>query len=395
MFAGLPTPPLDPIVGLAKLFESDPADAKIDLGIGVYKNERGEIPILRSVKQAESWLVANQRSKSYLSSIGNPEFNRLIGELLLEAHSDVLRRSQTIQTPGGTGALRVAADLLHKLRPHMRVFIPSPTWANHHGLFAAAGHEVVPYPYYDAARGELKFDAMLAALAAMKADDVLLLHGCCHNPTGADLDTTQWQAISELLARTGAVPLIDLAYQGFAVGLREDSAPLGLLASRLPELLVASSYSKNFALYRDRVGALTLIAPRDADAVAARAHAQTVARTNYSMPPDHGAAIVACILSSELLRSEWEEELRGMRERIKSMRTHLVARLEAHSERDFGFLAHQNGMFALLGLSAQAVETLRTRHHVYVTSSGRINVAGLTLDTVGRVADAIAAVHDG
>src|SRR5579862_525192 len=395
MFAELSIPPPDPIVGLAKLFESDPAETKIDLGIGVYKNERGEIPILHSVKQAESWLVANQRSKSYLSSIGNPEFNRLVRELLLGAHSDVLRRSQTIQTPGGTGALRVAADMLHKLRPRMRVFIPSPTWANHQGLFAAAGHEVVPYPYYDAARGEVKFDAMMAALGVMKADDVVLLHGCCHNPTGADLDTTQWQAIAELLAHSGAAPLVDLAYQGFAVGLREDSAALGLLASRLPELLVASSYSKNFALYRERVGALTLIAPRDVDAVAARAHAQIAARTNYSMPPDHGAAIVACILGNQLLRSEWEEELRGMRVRIQSMRAHLVEQLEARSGRDFGFLAHQNGMFALLALSAQAVETLRTRHHVHVTGSGRINVAGLTLDTVGRVADAIAAVFDG
>lgn len=392
MFAELPVPPQDPILGLAELFARDPADTKVDLGIGVYKDERGEVPILRSVKQAESWLVANQKSKSYLSSIGNQDFNRLIGELVLGADSDALRRSRTMQTPGGTGALRIAADLLHKVRPQMRLFIPSPTWANHRPLFAAAGHEVVQYPYYDVTRGELQFEAMLAALAKMTAEDVLLLHGCCHNPTGADPDSMQWQAICELLARTGAVPLVDLAYQGFAVGLREDTSALALLASRLPELLVVSSYSKNFALYRERIGALTLIGAREADAVTARAHALMVARTNYSMPPDHGAAIVACILGSDPLRREWEEELRAMRERIKVMRAQLVAHLDAHGARGLGFLAHQHGMFTLLGLSAQAVETLRLQHHVHITSSGRINVAGLTRDSVGRVAAALAAV---
>jgi aspartate/tyrosine/aromatic aminotransferase len=395
LFAELPTPPQDPILGLAQRFEQDPSDTKVDLGIGVYKDERGEVPILRSVKQAEAWLTAHQRSKSYLSSIGNPNFNRLVGELVLGAGSDALRRSQTIQTPGGTGGLRVAADLLHKLRPRTRIFIPSPTWANHQPLFAAAGHEVVPYAYYDVRRGELQFDAMLAALANMTAEDVLLLHGCCQNPTGADLDSAQWQAIAELLARTGAMPLVDLAYQGFAVGLREDSSAVTLLASRLPELFVASSYSKNFALYRDRVGALTLIGAREVDAVTARAHALIAARTNYSMPPDHGAAVVACILGSDSLRGEWEQELRAMRERIKAMRAQLVAQLEAGGARDLRFLAHQHGMFALLGLSPQAVETLRVRHHVYVTGSGRINVAGLTPDNVGRVAAAIAAVRAG
>ncbi len=395
MFAELPTPPQDPILGLAKLFAQDRADNKVDLGIGVYKDERGEVPILRSVKQAESWLAAHQKSKSYLSSIGNPDFNRLIGELVLGAESDALRRSQTIQTPGGTGALRVAADLLHKLRPHRRIFIPSRTWANHQPLFLAAGLEVVPYPYYDVTRGELQFEAVLAALAEMTREDVLLLHGCCQNPTGADFDSAQWRAIAELLVRTGAVPLVDLAYQGFAVGLREDAAAVALLASRLPELLVASSCSKNFALYRERVGALTVIGAREADAATARAHALIVARTNYSMPPDHGAAIVACILGSDPLRGEWEQELRAMRERIKAMRVQLVANLEAHGARDLQFLAHQRGMFALLGLSAQAVEALRIRHHVYITGSGRINVAGLTPDNVARVAAAIAAVRDG
>ncbi len=394
MFAELPTPPQDPILGLAHVFARDLSAAKVDLGIGVYKDEHGEVSILPSVKQAESWLVAQQRSKSYLSSVGNPDFNRLTGELLLGADSVAFRRSQTMQTPGGTGALRVAADLLRKVRPQTRVFIPTPTWANHAALFSAAGHEVIPYPYYNATRGELQVEAMLAALTAMTARDVLLVHGCCHNPTGADPDAAQWAAIAQQLARTGALPLVDLAYQGFAVSLHDDTSAVALLASALPELLIASSYSKNFALYRERVGALTLLGACAADAVTARAHAITVARTNYSMPPDHGAAVVAHILGSDSLRAQWEEEVRGMRERIQAMRVRLVTHLEGRSSRDFGFLARQHGMFAMLGISAPAVETLRARHHVHPTSSGRINIAGLTPDNIERVAAAIAAVCD-
>lgn len=389
MFAELPTAPEDPILGLAKMFDSDASPAKVDLGIGVYKDERGDVPILDSVKQAEAWLVDHQKSKTYLSSVGNPDFNRLTGELLLGAGSPEFLRSQTMQTPGGTGALRVAADLLHKVRPQTRIFVPSPTWANHQALLAAAGHEVICYPYYDAARAELQMDAMLAALAGMRENDVLLLHGCCHNPTGADPDVQQWEEIAQRLARSGALPLIDLAYQGFAAGVREDASALAMLASRLPELLVASSYSKNFGLYRERVGALTLIGARRADAVTARAHAQKVARTNYSMPPDHGAAVVARILGDDRLRTGWDEEVRSMRQRIRTMRARLAAHLNGRSGRDYGFLTRQRGMFALLGLSAQAVERLRIRHHVHITASGRINLAGLTSDNVEHVASAI------
>jgi aspartate aminotransferase len=392
MFTHLPRAPDDPILGAAKIFERDQSAVKVDLGIGVYKDERSEVPILHSVKQAECWLVDHQQSKSYLSTVGNPEFNRLTGELLFAAGSDALRRSETMQTPGGTGALRVAADLLRKLRPQTRIFVPEPTWANHRPIFSAAGLEVISYPYYDVANAELRFDAMLAVLATMRANDVLLLHGCCHNPTGADPDEAQWEAIVQVLTRTGALPLVDLAYQGFGAGVREDASVLSLLASRLPELLAATSFSKNFSLYRERVGALTLVSAEPADAATARAHAITVARTNYSMPPDHGAAIVARVLGDASLRAEWEDEVRVMRERIKTMRASLVAQLEPRTRHDFGFLSRQHGMFALLDLPSVAVEALRAEHHVHINGSGRINIAGLTSENVERVAASIVAV---
>lgn len=391
MFKGLPVPAADPILGLARLFAMDVPPAKVDLGIGVYKDESGEVPILGTVKQAESFLVAHQASKSYLSSAGNAEFNRLTRDLLFDPDSGTRGRARTIQAPGGTGALRLAADLLRKLRPQCRVFIPDPTWANHRALFTAAGHEVVVYPYYDVARRELRFEHMESVLAKTTADDVVLLHGCCHNPSGADPDSAQWRRIAELLGRTGALPLVDLAYQGFAVGLREDAASINLLASILPEMIVASSYSKNFALYRERVGALTLVAATAAEAEIAQAHAVNVARTNYSMPPDHGAAVVAHILGDETLRSEWQEELRHMRERINTMRELLARHLDNLGSRQFSAISRQHGMFVLLGIAPDAVERLRDRHHVHITTSGRLNVAGLTHDSVERVATAIAA----
>jgi aspartate aminotransferase len=392
VFKGLPVPAEDPILGLARLYAMDVSPAKVDLGIGVYKDERGDVPILATVKQAESFLVEHQGSKSYLSSAGNAEFNRLTCELLFDADSGTRGRARTIQTPGGTGALRVAADLLRKLRPSCRIFIPDPTWANHRALFTAAGHEVVVYPYYDVARRVLRFEEMEAVLAKATADDVVLLHGCCHNPSGADLDHAQWRRIAELLTRTGALPLVDLAYQGFAVGVREDAASINLLATSLPEMIVASSYSKNFALYRERVGALTLVGATASEAQVVQAHAVNIARTNYSMPPDHGAAVVAHILGNEALRTAWEAELRHMRERINTIRGLLARHLEDAGCGQFSTIARQYGMFVLLGLAPDAVERLRNQHHVHITTSGRLNVAGLTHDNVERVAAAIAAV---
>jgi aspartate/tyrosine/aromatic aminotransferase len=392
MFAELAAPPLDPILGLAQLLADDPSPDKVDLGIGIYHDDAGQAPVLDCVKAAERLLVETQPSKRYLSSGGNPDYNLRTRELLFGEGSDGFTRSRTIQAPGGTGALRLAADLLRKLRPTGRVFIPGPTWPNHPGILKASGHEVVVYPYYDLISGKIRFDEMMAALADLKATDTLLLHGCCHNPTGADLDLGQWDAVADLLEKTGAAVLVDLAYLGLGDGLVEDAVGVRLLTERLPELLIASSYSKNFALYRERVGALTLVGSNEQAAVLAHAHALPVARTLWSMPPDHGAAIVARILGDEALRSGWTVELTEMRERINVMRARLAARLAGQSERDYSFIARQRGMFTMLGISPDGVETMRRDHHIHLTSSGRVNVAGLNQRNVDRVADAIAAV---
>ncbi|MFC3052575.1 amino acid aminotransferase [Kordiimonas pumila] len=393
MFTNLSVAPADPILSLAQLFANDKSADKVDLGIGIYKDHTGKAPVLKAVKKAEQWLLETQATKAYISSAGNPDYNLVTRELLFGANKDLLGRSLTVQTPGGTGALRIAADYIRKLQGKTRIFIPDPTWTNHKAIFTVAGYELVPYSYYDVASGELTFDAMMTSLKGMKEGDVLLLHGCCHNPSGADPDLEQWQQIADLLVKTGALPLVDLAYLGFGNGLNEDAEGLRLLASCVPEMVIASSYSKNFALYRERVGALTLVA-RDTDNVTlARAHMMPVARTNYSMPPDHGAAIVAKILGTPDLRREWEVELSTMRNRINTMRSRLVTLLAEHgSKRDYSYLENQRGMFALLGISPEAVEKLRSEHHVHIIGSGRVNIAGLTEDNILHVARAIAAI---
>jgi len=392
MFSDLTAPAPDPLLGLMQTFRDDPSADKVDLGIGIYKDEHGNAPVLATVKQAENWLVETQRSKGYLSSAGNVDYNRLTRELILGQDKGLLARSQAIQTPGGTGALRIAGDFARRLNPGCRVFLPDPTWANHQALLTAAGLEVVRYPYYDIASATLQFDQTLEALRATRPGDLVLFHGCCHNPAGADPNPEQWAAIAEVLAQTGATPFIDLAYLGFGDGLDQDAQGIRILAARLPEMLIASSYSKNFALYRERVGALTLLAKDDVAAARAHGHLLPVVRTNYSMPPDHGAAVVAHILGDATLRAAWEAEVARMRGRINGMRAKLVAALDGRTTRDFGFLGKQRGMFALLGITPADAERLRTEHHVHITSSGRVNVAGLTDGNVGHVANAIAAV---
>lgn len=393
LFADLSPAPADPILGLARQFAADPGPNKVDLGIGVYKDATGRAPVLASVKRAELWLAENQPSKDYLSSAGNPDYNQRMRQLVLGDDAGLLARAVTIQTPGGTGALRVAADFLQKLNPGGgRLFVPDPTWANHIPLFAKAGHEVVAYPYYDSATATLRFDAMMAALEGIGPGDVVLFHGCCHNPIGADPSIEQWGMIADLLAKTGATPLVDLAYLGFGDGIDADAAGVRLLAERLPELIVASSCSKNFALYRDRVGALTLVAETGDAAERALGHLLPVVRTNYSMPPDHGAAVVAHILGDATLRAGWEVELTAMRDRINAMRHALAVRLADRSGGTFDFLTRQRGMFTMLGVTPEAVARLRTEHHVHISGSGRVNVAGLTDANVDHVAAAIAAV---
>ncbi|MCW6529871.1 aspartate/tyrosine/aromatic aminotransferase [Sphingomonas sp. MMSM20] len=392
MFAELPEAPIDPILGMAQAFASDPSPNKVDLGIGIYKDERGEVIVLPTVKAAERALHEGQMTKRYLSSAGNPEYNERTRGLLFREGSDAHSRARTIQTVGGTGALRVAADFIRKFGTGRRIFLPDPTWANHPAIFGVTGFEIVNYPYYDIATGTLRLDAMMSALADLKPGDTVLLHGCCHNPAGADPTAAQWAEIGDLVARSGATALVDLAYLGFAEGLEEDRQGLAILAERLPEMIVASSYSKNFALYRERTGALTLVGANASAAERAMGNLLPVVRTNYSMPPDHGAAIVAHILGDATLRAQWEEELAEMRNRIRDMRHELVRLLAGNNRRDYSFLAGQHGMFAMLGISPDAVKRLREDWHVHITGSSRANIAGLTPENVAHVAEAIAAV---
>ena len=395
LFSALQPIPPDPILGMAQRFAADSSPHKVDLGIGIYRNERGEAPVLASVKAAEQWLLEHQSTKAYLSSAGDPAFNGATAQLLLGASHPALAadRVRTVQTPGGTGALRVAADFIRAHHPGATVWLPEPTWANHPAIFGAAGLQLAHYPYYDSAGAELLFEKTLVALARARAGDVVIVHGCCHNPTGADLTTEQWDTLTQTLARASAVPLVDLAYQGFGAGLDADAYSVRKLSRDLPEVLIASSYSKNFALYRDRVGALTLITAPGSDADLVRAHLLRSIRTNYSMPPDHGAAVVAHILTSASLRSRWEAELSIMSERIRQMRNLLAVRLHGRTARCYDFLATQRGMFTSLELTAEEVARLRTRHSVHISSSGRINLAGLTCSNVAHVADAIVAVE--
>lgn len=394
LFSELDELPPDVILGIAQAFRADPSPLKVDLGIGIYKDDQGQSPVLPSVKAAEKWLLDHQNSKSYLSSAGNSEFNTLIAELLF-GQGFAARyegRIRSIQTPGGSGALRVIADFLRNTSPASKIWLPNPTWATHQPIFAACGLNIQRYPYYDVSNGKLLFDEMCAALQGAKAGDVIVLHGCCHNPSGEDLVPSHWGRIADLLEQTHATPLVDLAYQGFGAGLEEDAYAIRLLAARVPEMLVASSCSKNFSLYRDRVGALTTVAQTRAASATLQEHIAKAVRANYSMPPDHGASIVAHILKHPDLHAQWKDELGVMRNRIASMRNLFARELTEKVGGDYGFIARQKGMFSLLNLSPAQIAHLRERHHVYMISTGRINIAGLTRENVARVAAGIAEI---
>lgn len=395
LFSELDQLPPDVILGIAQAFRADSSPLKVDLGIGIYKDDLGHSPVLPSVKVAETWLLAHQNSKSYLSSAGNSEFNSAIAELLFGSGFEARYegRIRSIQTPGGSGALRVIADFLRSSSPASKIWLPNPSWATHQPIFSACGLTIQRYPYYDASGGKLLFDEMCAALQGAKDNDVIVLHGCCHNPTGEDLDRSHWGRVADLLEQTGATPLVDLAYQGFGDGLEEDAHAIRFLAGRVPEMFVASSCSKNFSLYRDRVGALTTIAQNRAASVTLQEHIAKAVRANYSMPPDHGASIVAHILNDTDLRVQWQEELETMRGRIASMRRLFAQELTRCMGGDFGSMARQKGMFSLLDLSAARIARLRETHHIYMISTGRINVAGLTRENIARVAAGIAEIQ--
>jgi len=395
MFEKITAAPADPILGLSDLFRADDRQDKINLGIGVYKDETGKTPVLTSVKKAEQYLLENEKTKTYLSIDGLPDFARCTQELLFGKDSAIIadKRARTAQTPGGTGGLRIAAEFIATQTSAKRVWVSNPSWPNHKGVFNASGLEVVEYNYYDAANHSLDFDGMLKSLTEAQAGDVVLFHGCCHNPTGIDPTEAQWSQLAELSVANGWLPLFDFAYQGFAKGLEEDAQGLRIFVAKHTELLVASSYSKNFGLYNERVGACTLVAADAETADRAFSQVKSVIRANYSNPPSHGAAVVATILGDEALRAIWEQELSDMRQRIHRMRQLFVSTLkEKGAQQDFSFIINQNGMFSFSGLTKDQVLRLRDEFGVYAVNSGRINVAGITLDNMSPLCEAIVAV---
>lgn len=392
MFESLQPVAPDAILGLIGEHKRDPRPEKIDLGVGVYRTAEGETPVLRAVKKAEHHLVGTQTSKAYIGTAGDPEFNAAMQQLAFADSVDADRLA-TIQTPGGSGSLRVAAGLILLAKPGAVVWVSDPTWANHSPLLGGAGVNLQVYPYYDAKAHSLRIDAMLESLRGANRGDIVLLHACCHNPSGLDPSDKQWRAIAEVLQEKDLVPFIDSAYQGFARSLDDDAYGIRYLASRVPEMIVSTSCSKNFGLYRDRVGTLTVLA-RDADTCATtNSQVNAFVRTLYSVPPDHGAAVVRIILNDADLRAQWVSELDEMRARINGMAILLHDTLKRKApDHDFSHLTRSNGMFCFLGINAEQVERLKKDFGVYMVGSSRINVAGITPSNVDYLASSIAAV---
>jgi aspartate aminotransferase len=382
----------DSILSLMVAYRADPDPHKVDLGIGVYRDGRGETPVLASVRRAETTLVETQTTKAYVGPSGSAGFNQAMERLVLGATHPALtaNRVRTMQSPGGCGALRLGAELIRLAAPDAVVHVSTPTWVNHVPLLSGAGLKIEPYPYFDAATGAVQFEAMLAAIERFPARAVLLLHASCHNPTGADLSQAQWRELLALVKRRQLLPFIDMAYQGLGEGLEADAFGLRLFCAELPEVLCAVSCSKNFGVYRERVGALHLISASPTAADAALTQLVRIARGSWSMPPDHGASIVHAILGDETLRAQWLEELATMRRRIAGLRQEVVQQLREHCpRRDFSFIGSQRGMFSFLGISKEQVRALRERHHVYMTDDSRMNVAGLRRENLEYFARAV------
>lgn len=393
MFEHLQALPPDAILKLIAEYQSDLREQKIDLGVGVYRDEHGATPILDVVRKAERLMVEEQVSKTYFDSGGDPLFNAAIQRLIFGQERACSERIATLHTPGGSGALRVAAGLIMRASKDSDLWVSEPTWNNHIPLLGGAGINLDSYPYYDGDAHRVRFTQMLELLDQVPAGDIVLLHGCCHNPTGMDLSRDQWQEVAGVFAARQLVPFIDMAYQGFAEGIAEDAWPIRLMFDSVPELLVASSCSKNFGLYRDRIGSLSLVG-RDAAARAIlKSQAHNIVRTMYSMPPHHGSAIVSHILADETLRQQWLAELDGMRERLKSMRSLLVSALHEHApEHDFSHIERANGLFSFLGISEAQVNRLKAEFGIYIVASSRINVGGITGNNVNYLAESVAAV---
>ncbi|NBS96993.1 MAG: aspartate/tyrosine/aromatic aminotransferase [Betaproteobacteria bacterium] len=394
-FAEVPLAPRDPILGLTEAFQADTRPTKVNLGVGVYTDESGKLPLLGAVREAERLRVEQMPARGYLPIDGLATYDRAVQSLLFGADSDLITQGRvcTAQAIGGTGALRIGADLLKRFVPDAEVWISDPSWENHRALFEAAGFKVNTYPYHDDQTDGVAFDAMKACLSALPARSIIVLHACCHNPTGADLSTAQWREVVALCKDADLVPFLDMAYQGFADGISEDGLAVRLFAESGLDFLVSSSFSKSFSLYGERVGALSVVCADKDESTRLVSQLKRVIRTNYSSPPTHGSAIVAAILTTPALRQQWEEELGHMRDRIRTMRQHFVAKLAEHApDHDFSFIAAQRGMFSYSGLSSTQVDRLREEFGIYALSTGRICVAALNDRNIDYVVEAVAKV---
>jgi aromatic-amino-acid transaminase len=395
IFAAVEMAPRDPILGLNEAFNADPRTTKVNLGVGVYYDDKGKLPLLAAVKAAEKIRLDSMPSRGYQPIEGLAAYNVAVQNLVFGTSSPLLAEGKvvTLEALGGTGALKVGADFLRRLLPQAKVYISDPSWENHRALFESAGFTVETYPYYDAATRGVNFDAMKGALNALPAGSVVVLHACCHNPTGADLSEAQWRDVVAIVRARGLVAFIDMAYQGFADGIEPDGIAVRLFAESGLQFVVSSSFSKSFSLYGERVGALSIVTSSKDESARVLSQVKRVVRTNYSNPPTHGGAIVAAVLSNPELRKQWEDELTGMRDRIRAMRIGLVDKLKAcGTDLDFSFVARQRGMFSYTGLNSAQVERLKTDFGIYAVGTGRICLAALNNGNIDYVANAIAKV---
>jgi len=393
MWNNIEAAPADSILGLTEAFRNDPNTQKVNLGVGVYKDEDGTTPILHCVKAAEKMLQEQEKTKSYLPIPGDLVYGKEVQKLLFGESGDVVAkgRAVTAHAPGGTGALRVGGDLLKKFYPDSKVWISNPTWANHKGVFKTAGFELAEYDYYNPESKALDFAAMVASLKNIPAGDIVLLHACCHNPSGVDLSASEWKQVAAIGKEQGWIPFLDFAYQGFGESVEADRCGIEEFAATGIDFFIASSFSKNFGLYNERVGALTIVSPTAEDSTVAMSHLKTTIRVIYSNPPAHGGLVVATILTNPELHKQWLGELAAMRDRIKAMRAALVEGLATRGVAgDFSYITRQRGMFSFSGLSDDIVAWLRSNKSIYVVGGGRINLAGLTKANIDYVCDAIA-----
>ena len=396
IFSAVELAPRDPILGLSEAFNTDVRTTKVNLGIGVYFDDNGKIPLLDAVKAAEKARLESMPSRGYQPIDGIVAYNRAVQILLFGKESPLLEagRVVTAQSLGGTGALKIGADFLKRLLPNSKVYISDPSWENHRSIFENAGFPVEAYPYYEASTRSVDFPAMKSCLNTLSAGSIIVLHACCHNPTGADMSAAQWRELIDVIQSRGLVPFIDMAYQGFADGIKEDAVALDLFAASSLPFFVSTSYSKSFSLYGERVGALSIVTASKDESARVQSQVKRLIRSNYSNPPTHGAAVVGAVLADPQLRKTWETELAGMRDRIRAMRTSLVDKLNTKGiTQDYSFILKQRGMFSYTGLSVQQVARLQSEFGVYAVSTGRICVAALNTKNIDYVVEAIAAVQ--